>query len=270
MNMNNIFSLDGKTVVVTGAAGLIGSEQCKALSSFGATVAVCDIDLDKSERLVKELENNSFAIYLDVSIEDSIKRAKNAILSKTNKIDVLVNNAALNDIFNNNSDLLEHTMFENYPLAMWNKSLDVNLTGTYLCCKIIGTNMAENRNGSIVNIASTYGLVGPDQSIYIDNKGEQKFFKSPSYPAAKGAIINFTRYLAAYWGKMNVRVNTISPGGVENNQDEYFVNNYIKKTMLGRMAKPEDYSGAVVFLASNASSYMTGANLVVDGGWTAW
>jgi NAD(P)-dependent dehydrogenase (short-subunit alcohol dehydrogenase family) len=270
MNSKNIFSLEGKTAIVTGAAGLIGQTQCKVLSDFGATVAVCDIDMEKSEKISTSLNLNSFAVLLDVTNEDSIKRVENTILSKTNSIDILINNAAINDIFISNSSVLEQSMFENYSLKLWKKSLDVNLTGTFLCCKIFGSEMAKKGKGSIINIASTYGIVGPDQSIYTNENGKQKFFKSPSYPAGKGAIINFTRYLASYWGKKGVRVNTLSPGGVENGQDEFFKKNYSKKTMLGRMAKPEDYSGAIVFLASDASSYMTGTNLIVDGGWTAW
>lgn len=265
-----LFDLTDKTAIVTGAAGLIGKALCEALSEAGAIVAICDINYDKAAQLSSEIANNSFPVELDVTNYDSLETAKDLIIKNTGRIDILVNNAAINDIFDTKTSVLEQSSFENYPIELWNKSFDVNVTGTFLNCKVFGNEMAKRNYGSIINVASTYGIVGPDQSIYKDENGNQKFYKSPSYPAGKGAIVNFTRFLAAYWGNKGVRVNTLSPGGVFDGQDKFFVENYSKKTMLGRMANPDDYKGPVVFLASDSSSYMTGANLVVDGGWTAW
>jgi NAD(P)-dependent dehydrogenase (short-subunit alcohol dehydrogenase family) len=207
---------------------------------------------------------------MDVTDPKSIQSVRDETLQKFGHIDILVNNAAINDMFETPALAAEQSKFENYPLEMWQKSLDVNVTGIFLCSQIIGTEMAKQRKGSIINVASTYGIVAPDQSLYRNPNGEQLFYKSPAYPTTKGAVIAFTKFLAAYWGNSGVRVNALSPGGVENGQDEYFISNYSRKTPLGRMAKPTDYKGAIVFLASEASGYMTGANLVVDGGWTAW
>jgi NAD(P)-dependent dehydrogenase (short-subunit alcohol dehydrogenase family) len=207
---------------------------------------------------------------LDVTDKSSIEIARDLILEKFGRIDVLVNNAAINDMFENPQAATEQSKFENYPIELWKKSLDVNVTGVFLCSQIFGAQMASQGKGSIINVASTYGIVGPDQSLYIDKNGKQNFYKPPAYSATKGAVIAFTKFLAAYWGHKGVRVNTLSPGGVENSQDEFFVEKYSKKTPLGRMAAPTDYMGAVVYLASDASSYMTCANLIVDGGWTCW
>lgn len=270
MNIKNLFSLEGKVSIVTGALGLIGKQHCFALSEAGSNVIVADLDEIKCKEFASQLPTESIGISLDVTDKISIENLVNEVLDRFSKIDVLVNNAAINDMFENPLSAGELSKFENYPLEMWQKSIDVNLTGVFLCSQIIGKEMAKRKRGSIINVASTYGMVAPDQSLYQKPDGTQDFYKSPSYPSTKSAILNFTRFLASYWGKDNVRVNTLSPGGVENNQDEFFINNYSKKTMLGRMAKPDDYKGAVVFLASDASSYMTGANLVVDGGWTAW
>lgn len=270
MNSMNLFSLKNRTAIVTGALGLIGKEHCKALSDAGANVIVADLDESECIEFAKSLSTKSFGSVLDVTDPESIKRLRDKVLEKFLHIDVLVNNAAINDMFENPKAAAEQSKFENYPLELWQKSVDVNLTGVFLASQILGSEMAKQKSGSIINIASTYGVTAPDQSLYIKEDGTQSFFKPPAYSATKGAIIAFTKYLAAYWGKDGVRVNILTPGGVENFQDNFFIEKYSAKTPLGRMAKPTDYKGALIFLASDASSYMTGANLIVDGGWTCW
>lgn len=267
--MNDLFSLKGKVALVTGALGLLGKEHCTALAEAGASVVVTDLDEEQCRSFASALPK-ALGVGADITKKPSVEALCEAALAAYGRIDVLVNNAAVNDMFENPEQAGALSKFENYPLSSWEKSLDVNVTGTFLCSQVMGKVMADAGTGSIINIASTYGIVGPDQSLYRKPDGTQAFYKSPAYPATKGAIINFTRFLAAYWGHRGVRVNTLSPGGVENEQDEYFIENYSKRTPLGRMATPADYRGAIVFLASDASKYMTGANLVVDGGWTAW
>lgn len=268
LNINNQFLIQNRVAIVTGACGLLGRNHCEALAEAGGIIVVADIDESKAKSYAQQLGSKHLGISIDVADKKSVEFCKTEIIKKFGTIDILVNNAAINDMFENPALAAEQSKFENYPLEMWQKSLDVNITGVFLCSQVFGSVMASNGTGSIINIASTYGMVGPDQTIYQNKEGEQAFYKSAAYPATKGAVINFTRFLASYWGKKGIRVNTISPGGVENNQNEWFVKNYSNKTPLGRMAEPTDYKGALVFLASDASSYMTGANLVVDGGWT--
>lgn len=263
-----MFSLRGKVAIVTGACGLLGKSHVKALNSAGAHVVIADISQSSCDALLSELTGEHLALSIDVTDKASLEKAKDLILDKFGRIDILVNNAAINDMFENPALAGELSKFENYPLDSWNKSWEVNVTGVFLCSQVFGKVMAEQGSGNIINIASTYGMVGPDQSIYKNRDGKQLFYKSPAYPATKGAVINLTRYLAAYWGEKGIRVNSLSPGGVENGQDDYFVENYSAKTALKKMADKNDYAGAIVFLASDESSYMTGANLVVDGGWT--
>ncbi len=270
MKAIELFSLENKVAVVTGGLGLLGKNHCIALAEAGARVVVTDLDDEKCKEFSKSLGPGHFGIGADITNPDSVKKLRDKFLQSFNQIDILVNNAALNDMFEYPAAAAELSMFENYPLSLWQKSIDVNLTGTFLCSQIIGTEMANKGKGSIINIASTYGITAPDQSIYKKEDGTQTFYKSAAYPVTKGAIISFTKFLAAYWGNKGVRVNSLSPGGVENNQEEYFIKNYSSRTPLGKMAQPTDYKGAIIFLASDASSYMTGANLVVDGGWTAW
>ncbi|HVW95388.1 MAG TPA: SDR family oxidoreductase [Mucilaginibacter sp.] len=264
-----IFSLKNKTAIVTGALGLLGKKHCEALAQAGANVVVADLDGTGAESFAKTLGAQHTGLQMDVTSEESLKLARDKVLDRYKSIDILVNNAAINDMFENPAMAKDLSAFENYPLDAFKKSLDVNITGVFLASKVLGTVMAEQESGSIINIASTYGIVGPDQSIYRNECGEQTFYKSPVYPVTKGAVVNFTRFLASYWGNKGIRVNTLSPGGVENAQNEFFIQSYSAKTLLGRMAQPTDYQGALVFLASDASAYMTGANLVVDGGWTA-
>ena len=264
-----LFSLADKVAIVTGACGLLGTQHCEALAESGATVVAADLDETLAASFAARLGKGHFGIGLDVTSPASLQTARQRIMEKYGQIDVLVNNAAINDMFENPLLAGQQSMFENYPLEMWDKSWKVNVSGVFLCSQVLGGVMAERGSGSIINIASTYGVVAPDQGIYRNEAGEQTFFKSPAYPVTKSAVIGFTRFLAAYWGNKGVRVNALSPGGVENQQDEFFKQNYSRKTLLGRMAAPSDYKGAIVFLASDASAYMTGTNLIVDGGWTA-
>jgi NAD(P)-dependent dehydrogenase (short-subunit alcohol dehydrogenase family) len=268
--MNDLFSLKNKVAVVTGALGLIGKNHCAALNEAGASIIVADLNEQQCEDFAKQYLKNSTSAYLDVTRKESVEEFLNIVLDKYGKVDILINNAAINDMFENPTAACEQSKFENYPLELWQKSIDVNLTGIFLCSQIIGSQMVTQKKGSIINISSTYGVVAPNQSIYIDTEGNQTFFKPPAYPVTKSGVIMFTKYLAAYWGKTGVRVNTLTPGGVKNAQNEFFIENYAGKTPLGRMAEPTDYKGAVVFLASDASAYMTGSNLIVDGGWTCW
>ena len=274
MNDRTPFTLVGKVGVVTGALGLLGTHHCRALAAAGAHVVVADLDgalcANRAMGLTRDFGIDALGYALDVTSRESVGGLMDVIRDQWGRVDVLVNNAAINEKVEESGAGGDALRFENYPLELWEKSLAVNVTGTFLCCQVLGAEMARAGRGSIVNIASTYALVAPDQRLYRRRDGSQDFFKSAAYPTTKGAVVSLTRFLATYWGEAGVRVNALCPGGVRNGQDPEFVARYAERTPLGRMASPTDYEGALVFLASDASAYMTGANLVVDGGWTAW
>jgi NAD(P)-dependent dehydrogenase (short-subunit alcohol dehydrogenase family) len=216
---------------------------------------------DASERLV--------AAETDVTNRDQVRRAVDLGLRRFGRIDVLVNNAAIDPKFDRPLAREHAVTFEDFPIDTWNASMAVNVTGMFLCAQAVAGPMLERGSGVIINISSTYGLVGPDQRLY-QAPDQPPLFKPVTYSVTKAAVLGLTRYLATYWAGKNIRVNTLTLGGVQNDQDEGFVARYSARTPIGRMARPGEYAGALLFLASDASSYMTGANLVVDGGWTAW
>jgi NAD(P)-dependent dehydrogenase (short-subunit alcohol dehydrogenase family) len=269
-----LFSLAGKVAVVTGAAGLLGREHCRALAGAGATVVATDVDAAGCARVAADLRDAAaapvHAFAADLTVAESVLALRDRVLDACGGVDVLVNNAAIDDKFDTGAAAAQ-SRFEAYALERFRRQLDVNVTGVFLACQVLGAEMAGRGGGSIINIASTYGLVGPDQRLYRRADGSQAFWKGAAYPASKGAILAFTRFLATYWAERGVRVNSLSPGGVETPRHErHFVEQYAARTPLGRMAAPHELRGAIVFLASAASSYVTGSNLVVDGGWTAW
>ena len=276
--MSARFDLSGRVAVVTGAAGLLGKEHCRALRDAGARVVAIDASEPALREAADALEVGPYAngrpapiewMQLDVTSRVALERAREAILGWFGRVDVLVNNAALNERVEAGTPA-HATRFEAHAADDFRRALDVNVTGVFLAAQVLGQPMAEAGRGSIVQIGSTYGLVGPDQSLYRRTDGTQTFYKSPAYPASKGAVTAFTRYLACYWGPRGVRVNTLCPGGIENGQDEAFRARYAERTPLGRMGRRDELGGALLFLASDASSYVTGATLVVDGGFTAW
>jgi len=266
------FNLEGKVAVVTGALGLLGREHCGALAAAGARVVVTDLDGSAcsalADSLVTACRVPALAVACDITDPEAVESLAERAEERFGHVDILVNNAAIDDKFQANA--LDESRFEHYSLERFRRMLDVNVIGTFLCSQRIGRRMAARGSGSIINIASTYGVVAPQQALYRRADGTQSFFKSPGYPTSKGAVLQFTRYLAAYWGSAGVRVNALSPGGVAQDPDPYFREQYAARTPLGRMADASDYRGALLFLASGASAYMTGANLIVDGGWTAW
>jgi NAD(P)-dependent dehydrogenase (short-subunit alcohol dehydrogenase family) len=268
------FDMSGRTVIVTGGAGLLGREYGRALVDAGANVVLADIDGSRVDAIATDLGATGgkiIGIAVDVTDEDSVAHLVRETLTAFGRIDGLVNNAALDPKFDRGKSAQLAITFENYPLELWNRALAVNLTGLFLCARAVAPSMLEQGRGVIVNVSSTYGMVGPDQRLYeSDRPDAPREFKPVAYSVTKSGVLGFSRYLAAYWAGTGIRVNTLTPGGVLNEQPPEFVRRYSARTPLGRMADRREYCGALLFLLSDASSYMTGSNLVVDGGWTAW
>jgi NAD(P)-dependent dehydrogenase (short-subunit alcohol dehydrogenase family) len=257
--MRNRSDLAGKVAIVTGATGFLGKEFCAALSDSGADVVVVDLNEEECRKqaaeLAKKYKTKATGIRADITSKDEVEKMVSEAVKKFGRIDVLVNGAAVKT-----KNFYEK--FENYPLEDWEGVMAVNLTGTFLCSQAVVKQMEEQGSGSIINISSIYGIVAPDKKIYDGTK-----INTPAvYSASKAGIIGLTKYLAAYLADKKIRVNCIVPGGVFNSQEEKFVKKYSERVPLGRMAQKHELSGAILFLASDESDYVTGQNLIVDGG----
>ena len=262
--MSDAFSLDGKVVVLTGAAGIIGAPVVKAFVEAGARVFALDRDAGLLQERLGTSHASMMTCIADVTSRDSLVRAHAALESKWGTADALLNNAATKS-----ENFFEP--FETFPVNEWNEVMSVNLTGAMLCAQVFGSPMARRGSGSIVNTLSIYGIVAPDQRIYEGSEYKGRAINTPAiYAASKAGLWGLTKYLAAYWGHRGVRVNAVTPGGVFSGQNDTFVENYSRRTPLGRMAEAADMVQAMRYLTSDAAKYVTGHNLVVDGGWTAW
>lgn len=271
----DLFSVAGRVIVVTGALGQLGRRFCATLAGRGARVAAFDLsapdpdDVATVEQLFGDCRDRMLSVRVDVTRRDSLEAALATVNTQWGVPHGLVNAAALDSP--PDAPISENGPFETYPERSWDRVMDVNVKGTLLCCQTIGGQMAEAGRGSIVNVSSIYGLVSPDQRVYEYRRATgEPFVKPVAYAVSKSALFNLTRYLATYWGGKSVRVNTVTFGGVFNHQDDAFLQAYASRAPMGRMARADEYNGAIVFLLSDASSYMTGSNLVIDGGWTAW
>lgn len=265
--MEDLFSLKNKIAVLTGGLGQLGRQYAAALVAYGAKVAIIDVVDKPADDCLK---NDAIKIFkADITNRTELEKVLKDISAVWGVPNILINNAALDSP--PSAPPTENGPFESYPEESLDKIMAVNLKGTFLCCQVFGGEMATKGEGSIINISSIYGLGSPQQDIYAyKRKAGQAWYKPAPYALTKSGILNLTRYLATYWAKKGVRVNTLSPAGIFNNQDAEFLQEYEKRIPIGRMAKEDEMNGAIIFLASNASSYMTGSNLIVDGGWTAW
>jgi NAD(P)-dependent dehydrogenase (short-subunit alcohol dehydrogenase family) len=269
----DLFGVQDKVVILTGGLGQLGSAFGRALVERGAKVAIFDIRVGAQQSdpvAVSSVKSaNLVHVSVDVTQRRSIEAGLRDVQARWGPPHALINNAALDSPPDAPSE--ENGPFETYPEPSWDRVMEVNVKGVFLCCQVVGGLMAEAGRGSIINICSIYGLLSPDQRLYAYRRASgEPFFKPVAYSASKSALLNLTRYLATYWADRQLRVNTLTFGGVFNQQDKEFLKEYTARVPLGRMARADDYIGAVIFLISDASVYMTGSNLVIDGGWSAW
>ncbi len=269
------FNLDGRVAIITGGAGLLGMKHAEAIAEAGGIPVLWDINSqavqDRSCEVAEEYNVSCLGMNVDITDPENVKNGVNEVLGNLHRIDILINNAA-NDPKVASDEGQAWSRLENFSLEIWQKDINVGLTGAFLCSQIVGTYMASHGGGVILNIASDLGLIAPDQRIYrkecIDET--EQLVKPVTYSVVKHGIIGLTKYLATYWADKNVRVNTLSPGGIHTNQPKEFVERLTKLIPMKRMANQDEYKPAVLFLISDASSYMTGANLIIDGGRTCW
>ncbi|WP_025037516.1 SDR family oxidoreductase [Bradyrhizobium sp. DOA9] len=272
------YDLTGRTALVTGAGGLLGRQHVAALAEAGARVVVTDVGLAQAEAAVAALEQNApsadlIALAIDVTTLDSVRAAHEQLSGRGVSVDILVNNAAIDPKVTSAPGVMHSSRFEAFPVPQWQTEIAVGLTGAMLCAQVFGGAMASRGRGVILNIASDLGVIAPDQRLYRQpqvTREEEQPVKPVTYSVIKHGLIGLTKYLATYWADRGVRVNAISPGGVFNNQDPAFVERLTRLIPMGRMAEVDEYRAAVQFLCSDASSYMTGQNLVMDGGRSVW
>jgi NAD(P)-dependent dehydrogenase (short-subunit alcohol dehydrogenase family) len=265
------FDLSGRVAIITGGAGLLGMAHARAIHAAGGIPVLLDIAAMAPALLRERAGFDIECLACDITREAAIKAALECVMTHHGRVDILVNNAANNPKVEA-SGALDNSRLENYPIEQWQADLAVGLTGAMLCSRVFGGQMARQRKGVIVNVASDLALIAPDQRLYaVDGRApEQQPVKPVSYSVVKTGLIGLTRYLATYWAGSGVRANALCPGGVENGQDEVFLKRIAERIPLGRMAGVDEYHGAMLFLCSDASSYMTGAVLTVDGGRSVW
>ena len=275
-NLDTLFRLDGKVIIVTGATGLLGRKHAEAIAAYGGTPVLLDLNQDVLTTFANELNTkysvSATGLSVDITNEQAISNSCIEIIEQYGKIDGLVNNAANNPKVEESSDK-NFSRLENFPLSIWNDDIAVGLTGAFLCSKYYGEKIAQNPDGgSIVNISSDLGLIAPDQRLYKKDGIPENLqnVKPVTYSVVKTGLIGLTRYLATYWADKNVRCNAVCPGGVENGQPDDFLEEVNKRIPMERMANADEYQGTLLWMLSDASSYLNGAIVPVEGGRTAW